>query len=197
MKLRVVVVLAIAAVTLSGCVPEPVTPTSSPSSSPSISRAPSSTPSSTPESEGLVIPDDCNDLVALEVVHTQFSSAFESIFITANDGDPDAQDFAARNGLTCLWGIPNSDAGFLTVFVAERDPATDVLQVAEWQGAGYIEGPDFLDACWYEQDLNEIGEVWTAHVLVEGFELRINATSTALDPLLVVAREAATNMGYI
>ena len=33
--------------------------------------------------------------------------------------------------------------------------------------------------------------------LVEGFELRVQATAVSLDPLLIIARSAATNMGYV
>lgn len=193
-----VAILAALAIPLSGCAPEPVVPSPSVSSpSPSVSSSPSATPSETPEASSLVIPDDCDEMVPISVVHDQFSPDFEPIFITANDGDPAAQDFAARNGLTCLWGIPNSDAGFLTVFVAERDGDSDSVQVAEWQGAGYTECPPFLDECYYEDQVDEIGEVWTAHILVEGFELRVQATAVSLDPLLIIARSAATNMGYV
>ncbi len=192
-----VAILAALAIPLSGCAPEPVAPSTSPSPSPSVSSSPISTPSETPDVSSLIIPDDCDEMVPISVVHDQFSPAFEPIFVTANDGDPAAQDFAARNGLTCLWGIPNSDAGFLTVFVAERDADSDADQVAEWQGAGYTECPPFLDECYYEDEVDEIGEVWTAHILVDGFELRVQATAVSLDPLLIVARSAATNMGYV
>lgn len=195
MKSRVFAILAVLVIPLTGCAPEPAGPSSSPG--PVVSSSPSPSASKTPEASPLVIPDSCEDLVPIGVVHEQFFSGFEPIFMTANDGDPMAQDFAARNGLTCLWGIPNSDAGFLTVFVAERDTETDSLQVAEWQGAGYTECPPFLDACYYEDVVDEVGEVWTAHILVEGFEMRIQATSVSLDPLLVVARSASTNMGHV
>ncbi|MBX3092146.1 MAG: hypothetical protein KF801_06515 [Cryobacterium sp.] len=196
MKFRAIVVPASIALALSlaGCAPEPLAPSPSPSAS---IPAPSETPSASPTGIQLTLPDDCDVLVPLPVIQAQFASNFESIFMIADNGGPDAQSFAARGGLTCLWGIPNSDAGFVTVFAAQRLTDTDAEQVATWQADGDKECPPFMDACYFDDSHNEIGEVWTVHVLVEGFELEIQATSSSIDPLLVVAREAATNMGYI
>lgn len=196
MKTPAILVPAVLILLLAGCAPEPVAPTSSMTPNPSVTATGTPKPTETPAASTLTIPDDCSELVPLSIVKEQFDPGFQSIFITANDGDPAAQDFASRNGLTCLWGIPNSDAGFLKVYVAERDSATDKEQVAEWKTAGYKECPKFLDACFVEEEMNEIGHVWTAHVLVDGFEMHIHATAASLDPLLVVARSAASNMGY-
>lgn len=200
MKFRAVVVpaavmLALAGGALAGCAPE-ATPAPSASASANIQN-PSTSPSPSPTAKQLVLPEDCDVLVPLATVHSEFSAEFESIFIAADLGDADTQSFAARNGLTCLWGIPNSDAGFVSVYAAVRATASDELQVAKWTARAYSECPPFLDACYFEDVKNEIGEVWTVHALVEGFELRIQATSVSIDPLLVVAREAATNMGYV
>lgn len=85
----------------------------------------------------------------------------------------------------------------MTVYVAERATATDQQQVDAWIAAGYVDCAPFLDACYYEDVLNELGEYWIVHALVEGYEMRVHATSTALDPLLVVARAAATSMGHV
>jgi hypothetical protein len=193
-KFRAVAVPVLLLLVLSGCAPEPVP--ASPSPSPST-PAPSIEPSASPTGSRLVLPEDCDELVPLEVIHEQFSPAFEPIFLIADSGDADAQSFAARNGITCLWGIPNSDAGFVTVYAAVRGTDTDEQQVTAWRDAGFAECPPFLDACYFEDVADEIGEVWTAHVLVEGYELRVQATSNSLGPLLVVAREASTNMGYL
>lgn len=197
MKIRVLAVSAVLGIVLTGCVQVTVLPgaSSEPSSSPSSS--PSVSPSSTPDALVLVIPGSCDNLVALSVVHAQFATSFEPLPLMVVDGDPVAQDFVARGGLTCAWGIPNSDAGFVSVFVAERATASDADLVGQWQAAGYSECPPFLDACYSEVEINEIGQYWTAHVLVEGFEIRVMAASTSLDPLLVMARAAATSMGYV
>lgn len=197
MKFRAVAVPIALLLALSGCVPDPAPVATSPSPSPSVSASPSALPSTSPTGIQLVLPDSCDLLVPIEVIHTQFYSGFEPIFLIADQADEAAQSFSARNGLTCLWGIPNSDAGFVTVYAAVRETATDQQQVAAWQAAGFTECPPFLDACYYEDVTNEIGEVWTVHALVEGYELRIQASSVALDPLLVVARAAATGMGYV
>jgi hypothetical protein len=194
MKFRAIVVPAVLIFALAGCAPEPIV--SSPSPSPSEST-PSASPSETPAGSQLTLPDDCDVLVPISVIHDEFYSGFESIYFAADLGDASAQSFAARNGLTCLWGIPQSDAGFITVFAAERGMDTDEEQAAAWKSAGYTECPPFLDVCYFEESTEETGEVWTAHVLVDGFELQIQASSTSLDPLLAVAREAATSMGYL
>jgi hypothetical protein len=159
--------------------------------------SPSVEPSASPTSSSLVLPESCDALVPIEVIHTQFAPSFESIFLIADSADEAAQTFAARNGITCLWGIPNSDAGFVTVYAAVRGTDTDEEQADIWRGSGFEECPPFLDACFYEDVADEIGEVWTVHALVDGYELRVQATSTSLDPLLVVAREATDNMGYL
>ena len=195
MKLRAVVVSLAVVVALAGCAPEAAP---APSTSPSASvTVPSASPSASPTVKSLTLPEDCSVLVPLTTIHTEFYSGFVPIYLAADLGDDTIQSFASRNGLTCLWGIPNSDAGYVKVFAAVRATATDDQQIALWSSAGYSECPPFLDACFYEDVKNEIGEVWTVHALVEGFELRIEATSVTLDPLLVVARDAATSMGYI
>ncbi|GAA3741940.1 hypothetical protein GCM10022239_16940 [Leifsonia bigeumensis] len=193
--LPTVAFLALLAIPLSGCAPEPVVPSTSPS--PGVSSSPSPTPSETPDAASLVIPDTCDGLVSLDVVQAQFSSGFDPLPSSLTDSDPVAHDFAARGGLMCVWGIPNSDAGFLSVYVAARGPATDALQVTQWQAAGFSECPPFLDECYYEHTVDEIGEFWTVHILVEGFELRVQATATSLDPMLNIARAASTSMGYV
>ncbi len=194
MKIRALVVPVALILTLAGCAPEPVVPSSTPT--PSVTT-PSPTPTASPSGSKLTLPEDCEILVPINVIHAQFSEQFESIYFAADLGGSSAQSFAARNGLTCLWGIPQSDAGSVTVFAAERATSTDAQQVSKWQTAGYTECPSFLDACYYEDVTNEIGEMWTVHALVDGIELQVQATSTSIDPLLVVAREAATNMGYV
>ncbi|MEO6941453.1 MAG: hypothetical protein ABI238_07565 [Terrimesophilobacter sp.] len=197
MKLRAVVVPLAVVFALAGCVPEAAhAPISSPSPSASV-IIPSASPNPSATVSPLTLPEDCSVLVSLTTIHTQFSSGFVPIYLAADLGDDTIQSFASRNGLTCLWGIPNSDAGYVKVFAAVRATATDDLQIAAWRSAGYLECPPFLDACFYEDVTNEIGEVWTVHALVEGFELRVEATSVSLDPLLAVARDAATSMGYV
>lgn len=197
MKIRARAGLATLAVALTGCAPGPAGPSASPGPSSSASSSPSATPSATPDAAALVIPGDCESLIPITVVHAQFASSFESIPSTLMSGDPVAQDFLARGGLTCVWGIPNSDAGFVSVFVADRGAGTDDVLVGQWQAAGLSECPPFLDACYYEQVLDDVGEYWNIHVLVEGFEMRLQGTTSSLDPLLGMARAASTSMGYV
>ncbi len=195
MKLHAIVIPAVLIFALAGCAPEPgASPPLAPSASPTATPSPTSTPS--PSGTSLVLPFGCDELVPTDVIHTQFSSSFESIYFAADLGDDAAQSFASRLGLTCLWGIPQSDAGFVKVFAAERDTDTDEQQVAIWRSAGYTDCSPFLDACYVEDVLEEGGEVWTVHALVGGFELRVFATSTSIEPLLATAREAAKNMGH-
>lgn len=198
MKFRALVVPLVVTVALAGCGPlgQP-SPSPSPSSSASDEPTSSGSASASPSGMHLALPGDCAGLVPLDTIHSEFSPQFEPIAISSDTGDPSAQDFTARGGLICLWGIPNSDAGSVMVFAAPRATDSDEQQVDEWRSAGYSECPPFLDACYFEDVTNEIGEYWTVHALVEGFELRIQATSTSLDPLLVVARAAATSMGYV
>lgn len=196
MMLRAVVASLAMVLALAGCAAEPAdAPEVSPSPAAST-PAPSASPSES-VAPALRIPGTCEDLVPLATIHSQFAASFEPIAYSPGVEDPDATSFVARGGLTCLWGIPNSDAGAVTVFAARRSTATDEQQVQSWRSAGYSECPPFLDACFYADTTDEIGEYWTVHALVGGIELRVQATSTSLDPLLVVARAAATSMGYV
>ncbi len=192
MKIRALAVLAALAISLTGCRPGPEAPSAGPEPSTEASASPSASPALV-----IAIPGSCEELVPIGVVHEQFAPDFESIPATLVDGGPVAQDFRSRGGLTCVWGIPNSDAGFVSLFVAERATATDAEQVGLWQVEGYPECPPFLDACHYEQVVDDFGEYWNAFILVEGFELRLQATTSSLDPMLVVARAASTSMGYV
>ncbi|MBB5632301.1 hypothetical protein BKA04_000524 [Cryobacterium mesophilum] len=198
MTIRALIVPLAVVFALAGCV-GPVEPSPPPSIGAGASAEPSASGSASASPGGmrLTLPGDCSGLVPLDTIHSAFSPQFEPIEIAPGTGDPSAQDFIARDGLVCLWGIPNSDAGSVTVFVAPRATASDEQQVDAWRSAGYSECPPFLDACYYEDVHDEVGEYWTVHALVEGFELRVQATSTSLDPLLVVARAAATSMGYV
>ena len=194
MKIRAIVVPAVLILVLSGCAPEPVVPSSTPT--PSVTT-PSATPTATPSVSSLALPEDCEAFVPLPVIHKQFSEQFESIYFAADLGDSSAQSFAARDGLTCAWGIPQSDAGYVLVFAAERETATDAQQVAKWQSAGYTDCSPFLDACYSQNIPSETGVTMAVHLLLKGFEVRIEATTTSLDPLMVVAGEVAKNMGYV
>lgn len=194
MKIRALVVPAVLMLALAGCAPEPVVPTTTPV--PTFST-PTPTPTASAAGSQLALPEDCDVLVPIAFIHSQFHESFTSMYFAADLGGSAAQSFAARDGLTCLWGIPDSDAGYVTVFAAERGTETDAQQVAQWRAAGYSECPPFMDECYFEETTDEIGEVWTVHVLVDGFELQVQATASSMDLLLVTAREAATNMGYV
>ena len=191
---RCVVILS-AVLALSGCGPAGETPGTSPQpADPGPST--SASPSETPDTPALVLPETCDSLVPIAWIRSAFGGSFQNIPYDASSGDPTAADFAARGGLACLWGIPNSDAG-VTLFVAERATPTDETQVAEWEAAGYQLGPDFLDACWFEQVSSEIGEMVTVHALVEGYELRAQGPGVEIDPYLSLIRQATDSMGYV
>ncbi len=194
MKIPALAVLAVVGVALTGCVQVTVLPGASTGPSSSPSSSPSDSPSPTPDP--LVIPATCDALVPLSVVQAQFTAAFVTLPITLTDGDPVAQDFLARGGLVCAWGIPNS-GGWVSLYVAERATATDADLVGQWQAAGYTECLPFLDACYSEEESTEVGQLWSAHVLVDGFEMRAMTSAGSLDQLLVMARAAATSMGYV
>lgn len=197
MMIRANVIPLALLLTLTGCVPTPEPPPEG-SPGPSVTApTPSPTVSASPAAPALKLPGSCAELVPLATVHAEFAPSFESIDLLPGWGGPVAQDFASRGGLVCVWGIPNSDAGALNLYVAERATATDEQQVDTWRSAGYSECPPFLDACYYQFESNEVGEFWTVHVLVEGYEMSIQATAETINPLLVAARAAATTMGYV
>ncbi|MBX3104654.1 MAG: hypothetical protein KF867_06735 [Cryobacterium sp.] len=189
------------AIVLTACTPVlPVLPPGASTSTPSPSSASTPSVSATPTAEPIVLalPADCFGLVPISVIHEQFWPNFEAIPIGPGGFGPEADAFAARGGITCLWGIPQSDAGGVTVFIAPID-ATPAAKVSSWQSAGYTECPPFLDACYYEQVyFEEVGGTYTTgHILVEGFEMRIEGSTESLDAILNVARAAATSMGYV
>lgn len=187
------VTMAIAGMVLVGCVdvsePDPTI-----TASPSASAEPTSGPS--PAAQELEIPESCGELVDLDVVKEQYGPDYVAIDI--DPAHPVAVEFQGRGGLglACQWGIPNSDAG-VTLGVAPRATATDAEQVATWESAGYVKGPDFLDETWVLSEDTVLGPLITAGVLVEGYELQVTANGTSVDPLLVLARNATDNMGYV
>jgi hypothetical protein len=187
------VTLAVAGVMLVGCA-GPSEPDETTSPSPTDSAEPTSTPSATPSE--LAIPASCDELVDLEVVQEQYGADYVAIDI--DPAHPTAVEFQGRGGvgLACQWGIPNSDAG-VTLGVAPRATASDAEQVAMWESEGYAEGPDFLDETWVLSEETVLGPMVTAGVLVEGYELHVTANGTSVDPLLVLARNATDNMGYV
>ena len=180
-------------VALAGC-GTPQAPTSTPTGGAS-EPTPGTTPTPSPSVNTVALPSECDSLVRTSVVREQFGENFELIALPS-PSSPDAQVFADRGGLTCLWGIPQSEAS-ITVFAAQRATGTDEEQVKLWQAAGYSECPPFLDACFVDVVNNELGEYRTVHVLVAGFELQVQAGTDGIDPLLIIAREAANNMGYL
>lgn len=197
MKLRYLALPAIIALPLTGCItvnlPEPGSSgTPSPSSVASSTPEPSSTP------VALAIPSSCTDLVPLATIREQFWPSFEYIPIDAGWGGPETIEFRNRGGLICLWGIPQSDAGSVSVYVAPLD-VPDATKLAGWQSAGYSECPPFLDGCYWEQIFfEEVGATYTTiHVLVGGFEMRVEAVGDSINPLMETARAAATGMGYV
>lgn len=202
MKLRYFSLLALFSLSLSGCVGTPAHAPASTSPAASGSPSPSSSSSSSPTPEPssapvLSIPASCTDLVPLSTVQAQFSPSFVHIPIDAGWGGPEVAEFQSRGGLTCLWGIPQSDAGSVWVLVAPLAGSMP-SKLAEWQGMGLSECPPFLDGCYWEQvDYEGNGIYTTIHVLVGGFEMRIEAMGNSIDPLMVTARAAATSMGYV
>lgn len=201
MKIRAVVLPVTIALLLTGCAPEPLTPAPSPSvsePSPEATTDPTTSPTSSPSPTevSLALPADCPSLVPLATIKSEFSPSFVHIVTGPDYGGPDAQDFAARGGLTCTWGIPQSGSS-AAVYAAERATATDAEQVAAWVAAGYSECLPFLDACYHEEVSADFGEYRTLFVLVGGFELRVQASTGSVDPLMTVARAAATSIGYI
>ncbi len=194
MKFRAAVVPLAVVLAISGCVPQADEPARSPSPA---APTPSESVSESPAALELRLPGSCDALVPLATIRAQFEVSFEPIALHSLSEYEGAQDFAARGGITCLWGIPNSDGGTVTAFAAARATDTDEQQVDAWRSAGLSECPPFLDACFFEQVVFEEGEYWTAHVLVKGIELWIQGSSRSLDPLLVVARAVATSMGYV
>ena len=195
MKVRSLVIPAVLIALLAGCTPQTPAPSQNPTSSPSASTPAPAPTSAAPTQSPVALVDSCDSLVALDVVQREFSPHFVSIPIGAEYGDPVAQAFLNDGGLICLWGIPQSGAGF-TMYVAEGIAGSDSEQASAWAAAGYTQCAEF-DVCYYESETNEEGSFWTLHALAGGFELRVFAQSGSLDPLMAVAHEAATNMGYI
>lgn len=190
----VIVSVGVASLLLVGCGPsEPMEP---PVETPT--STPSSTPTASPTASPVVvaIPDSCDDLIPLSWVHSQYGTDFEAIPITDGMGSEDVENFRARGGLACMWGLPASEFG-ITVFVAPRATSTDAEQVALWQSAGYSLGPDFLDATYYEHIVDDFGHHMSVWTLVEGFELKAQSPIDTVDPILIILREATENMGYV
>ena len=197
MRVRALIIPALVVAMLAGCTPQTPAPSASPSTSPSpgsSAQTPSTAPTAAPTQAAVALPGSCDALVPLAVVQREFSPRFETIVIDASYGDPVAQDFMARGGITCLWGIPQSGAGY-TMYAAERATSTDAAQVAQWTAAGFTQCSEF-DACYYELASSEEGDFYTLHALVGGFELRAFSSAGGPDALMGVAIAAATSMGY-
>lgn len=188
MKLRVIVIPVAIVFAFSGCASE--APVADPSFSASESASPE-TPTPTP----LVIPSDCETLLPTAVVHREFDSRFEPEVYVPHPEDEVGRSFSDRNGLICFWVIPRSEA-YVGVLVAERGTDSDDGQVALWRSADFAECPPLLDACFYGEDTS-FNTVSTVYALVDGFELRVTTGAGSLDALFVLAREAATNMGFV
>ena len=186
--------VAFALLTLTGCAPGDISESPGESDAPSASPSPS--PSGSPTAVALVLPDNCDDLVPISWIKANFGDSMELISFDPTMGGPVSQDFAARGGTVCLWGLPQSDGGF-TLSIAQRATATDAAQIAAWEAAGYQLGPDFLDACWFQLGPSEVGDNINAYVLVEGYEIQTSGFGTELDPYLSLIRQATDSMGYI
>lgn len=200
MKLRRTPFLAIPLVLLlTGCIqinlPESP-PQQTSSNPPTVAPTESSTPTAEPVS--LRIPETCGELVRLGVIQSQVSSHFVEIPVHLGpEGSPRANAFVSRGGIACQWGIPNSDAGMVVYVAPSKTPTVDGFSAVQVAG-GLSECPPFLDACFYKDESAELGVDFTsAEILVEGFEIYIGIGTTDLNKLLNVAREAATNMGYV
>lgn len=190
----VLVGVGLASLVLVGCTPAELTepPAETPTSTPTVE--PSATPTVSPVV--VSIPDSCDELIPIDWVHSQYGTDFEAIPITDGIGSGDVEEFRARGGLACMWGLPASEYG-ITVFVAPRATATDAEQVALWEAAGHSAGPDFLDATYYEHIVDDFGHHMSVWALVEGFELKAQSPIETIDPMLIVLREATENMGYV
>lgn len=196
MRFPLMLVPVLALLALSACATGPEPP-SSPAPGPSSSD-PAQAPAQTavPAVDDLVLPGDCASLVPAAVIQREFGARWVAISYTPHAEDVVSQDFAARGGLVCLWGIPNSGAG-VTVHVAERATATDLEQVGVWASEGLTDCSPFLDACFADVSETMVGMTARLHVLVDGFEIRVQGSASSIDPLRVFAREAADNMGYV
>ena len=188
--------VAVASFALVGCSPGSG-PEPEPSAEPSI-VAPTGAPPSTPPLDlvEVSIPPSCGELVPIDWVHAQYGADIVEIPITDGMGSEDVTEFRDRGGLACMWGLPASEFG-ITVYVAPRATSSDAEQVALWEAAGYSLGPDFLDATYFEHIVDDFGDHMTVWTLVEGFELKAHSPVSSVDPLLIILREAAENMGYV
>lgn len=195
MKSRMALLSLAVVVALTGCGGAP-TPAADPASTPAPS-VPSSPPTVAPTAAGPVValPADCASLVRTSAVQDLLGVEFVPI-VLPTPYSPDAQVFADRGGLVCMWGIPQSDAS-ITVFAAPRATASDAEQENLWRTAGYSECPPFLDVCLLEVVPEDMGGYSSLHVLVAGFELEVAASVEEIDTLLILAREASNNMGYL
>lgn len=193
MKIRALILPVVLTVALAGCVP--TAPTPSPTAGES-GGSPSATPSESPAVAPVALPGDCGTLVPLALVHSEFSADFNPVAYTAHPEDLVGQSFADREGLNCVWSIPSSE-GFVSVFVAERETASDAEQVALWSSAGFSECTSTLDACFSQEEETMVSIMHTVYALAGGFELRAVTSAGSVDQLLVLATEAATNMGYL
>ncbi|MCC7127438.1 MAG: hypothetical protein IT192_01295 [Microbacteriaceae bacterium] len=179
---------------LAGCTP--AAPPTGPAASPSGDSSPSASADPSPSPAALQLPASCDALVPLATIREQLGSAFVAQPLDLSTADPEATDFAERGGLTCLWVIPNSGGGVM-VFVAERAAPSDEYLTNQWTDLGMSECPPFLDACYWQDDSGETGGYYTVRTLVEGFEMRISGSAGSIDPLMVIARAAATSLGYV
>ena len=200
MKFRALALPVALMLTLAGCTPDsgaqptptPSGPSAAVESSPS---APADPPAPVPTAAPLTIPETCDALVPIDVVQQQFSTKFAPVAYVAHPEDEIGQNFADRNGLNCIWAIPRSEA-FVAVYVAERATASDAAQMADWQSAGFTDCSPLLDACFHEEEETMVNIMQTVYALAGGYELRVRASAGSVDPLLAVATEAATNLGY-
>ncbi len=179
---------------LTGCVPSD--DSGSPVKSEAPSASPSESPTASPTTKALVLPESCKDLVSTSWIKANFGDAVEPIPFDPSSGGPVSQDFVSRGGIVCFWGIPQSDGGF-TLSIAERATANDAAQISTWAAEGFLLGPDFLDACWYQRGATEVGDHISVYVLVDGYEIQTSGFGTELDPYLSLIRQATDSMGYL
>ena len=195
MKFRALILPAVMMVALAGCAPEPAAP-ANPSSSPSQPAPPATTsPTPTPTVDPISLPADCEALVPTSTVHREFSPQFDPVAFVPHPEDEIGQSFAERDGLICTWTIPRSEA-FVAVYAAESAAASDAAQIADWRSAGFTECPGILDACFSEDFETMVGQMSIVYALADGYEIQARTSAGSIDSLLVLAQEAATNMGY-
>lgn len=191
--------VAMAGGALVGCTPTPGS-TESPSASPSTSGEASASPSAdsggdaTSAPVAFSIPLECADWLDLSVVQANFAA--DSQLIEAMPPEDlagllpgpvaEAALAEATQKRGCLWGVPQSDGGFIVIMAelpaASRTTLTDALDTSAFVATTIGSSPAYV-----LEDENEIGTVTTVYAFADPAWVAITGSGTTASQTPIMA----------